>query len=162
MRCPKCGSNEDRVVDSRTSRDGAAIRRRRKCESCQHRYTTYEEIREDSVMVIKRDGRRERFSREKLEGGITKACEKLPIAASDIENVVNTVVAQVHQRYDLEIPFQRLGELVMNELRVMNKVAYIRYASIYRRFEEISDFVSEVEKLERRKNDPATLQLPGL
>lgn len=162
MRCPKCGCKEDKVVDSRSSRDGAAIRRRRRCGRCDFRFTTYEEIRDEAVMVIKRDGRRERFSKDKLARGIEKACEKRPISAAEIEEIVGSVVNQVYQQYELEVPYQRLGELVMNELQLTDKIAYIRYASIYRRFEEISEFISEVERLERRKNDPATLQLPGM
>lgn len=162
MRCPKCGCLDDRVIDSRSSREGSTIRRRRECLGCSFRFTTYEEIQNDNVMVVKRDGRRESFNKEKLLSGMIKACEKRPVSRPDLDELAASIVQRLIQEYDREVPFQRIGELAMSGLRLLDKVAYVRYASIYRRFEEAADFIQEVEKLESRKNDTATLRLPGI
>lgn len=162
MRCPKCSCQDDKVIDSRSSREGSTIRRRRECVGCGFRFTTYEEIQSDNIMVVKRDGRRESLNKEKLLGGIVKACEKRPVSRAELDELVATIVQKIVQEFDREIPYQRIGELTMNGLRVLDKVAYVRYASIYRGFEEAADFVEEVEKLESRKNDTATLRLPGI
>lgn len=148
MRCPKCGCLEDKVIDSRASKEGSTIRRRRECLSCGHRFTTYEEIERKGVMVIKRDGRREEFSQEKLISGVRKACQKRPISPTAIEELVERIVDDVTGRYDDEIPAEEIGERVMEGLREIDDVAYVRYASVYRRFEEATEFVAEVHKLE--------------
>ncbi|MCZ7640731.1 MAG: transcriptional regulator NrdR [Verrucomicrobia bacterium] len=160
MRCPKCGCRDDKVIDSRASREGATIRRRRECLGCNHRFTTYEQIETRPLVVIKRDGRRELFSREKLLNGITRACEKRPVSPESIEEVVERINAELHSDFDGEVPGTEVGERVMNELRVLDQVAYVRFASVYRRFEEATDFLQAVQKLER-PHDTATYRLPG-
>lgn len=161
MRCPKCGGQDDKVIDSRTSREGATIRRRRECLKCGHRFTTYEEIEHTHLMVIKRDGRRENLSREKLMVGIQKAFEKRPISNEQLHDIGSRVLDQITAEYDAEVPSTAIGEIVMNLLREVDEVAYVRYASVYRRFQEATDFVQAVKKLEI-KNDSATLPLPGV
>jgi transcriptional repressor NrdR len=148
MRCPKCGKQDDKVIDSRASREGSTIRRRRQCLQCSHRFTTYEEIEHEGFMVVKRDGRREEFSREKLLSGLKKACQKRPISPKAIEEVVESIVDDITDKYDREIPGTEIGARVMEALRKLDKVAYVRFASVYRRFEEATEFVSEVNKLE--------------
>jgi transcriptional repressor NrdR len=147
MRCPKCGSQDDKVIDSRASREGATIRRRRECLGCGHRFTTYEEVERGGLLVLKRDGRREEFSKEKLLSGIKKACQKRPISPKLIEDVVEKVSNEVIDKYEREVPGEVIGRLVMNELRQMDEVAYVRFASVYRRFQEATDFVQEVKKM---------------
>src|SRR5713226_6360200 len=137
MRCSKCGCQDDKVIDSRASREGSTIRRRRECIGCGHRFTTYEEVERPRLMVLKRDNRREEFSREKLTAGMQKACQKRPVSQ------------------------EAIGERVMTGLRGLDPVAYVRYASVYRRFEEATDFVAEVKKLEN-KLDTLTARLPGI
>lgn len=148
MRCPKCGNQDDKVIDSRASREGSTIRRRRQCLDCKHRFTTYEEIEHEGLMVVKRDGRREEFSKEKLLSGLKKACQKRPISPKAIEEVVEKIVDEITDKYDREVPGMEIGERVMEGLRGLDKVAYVRFASVYRRFEEAEEFVSEVNKLE--------------
>ena len=150
MRCPKCGSQEDRVVDSRASREGATIRRRRECTACTHRFTTYEEVERDQLMVLKRDGRREEFSKEKLHSGLRKACQKRPISPKAIEDLVEKIVDVVTNKFEREVPAEFVGKMVMDELRDIDDVAYVRFASVYRRFQEATDFVQEVKKLEAK------------
>ncbi len=151
MRCPKCGDQDDKVIDSRASREGATIRRRRECAKCRHRFTTYEEVEHEGLMVLKRDGRREEFSREKLLSGIKKACQKRPISPKAIDDLVDHIVAVVTEKFEGEVPGEFVGKLVMEGLRELDDVAYVRFASVYRRFEEATDFVSEVKKLEAAK-----------
>lgn len=148
MRCPKCGSQDDKVIDSRASREGATIRRRRQCLKCSHRFTTYEEVEREGLMVVKRDGRREEFSKDKLLSGLKKACQKRPISPKAIEDVLEKIVAAINEKYDSEVPGSFIGERVMTELRKLDDVAYVRFASVYRRFQEATDFVHEVKKLE--------------
>jgi transcriptional repressor NrdR len=162
MRCPKCGFADDKVIDSRASREGSAIRRRRECLSCEHRFTTYEHIEKVSrLMVLKRDGRHEEFSREKLVSGIQRACQKRPVSPEAIEEVADQIFNEVTSTHDREVNYREVGERVMNELRGLDKVAYIRFASVYRRFEEADEFVHEVKKLER-PHDTLTIRLPGV
>ncbi|HEY1718204.1 MAG TPA: transcriptional regulator NrdR [Verrucomicrobiae bacterium] len=151
MRCPKCGDQDDKVIDSRASREGATIRRRRECAKCGHRFTTYEEVEHEGLMVLKRDGRREEFSREKLLSGIKKACQKRPISPKAIDDLVDHIVAVVTEKFEGEVPGEFVGKLVMEGLRELDDVAYVRFASVYRRFQEATDFVSEVKKLEANK-----------
>jgi transcriptional repressor NrdR len=148
MRCPKCGCQDDKVIDSRASREGATIRRRRECVACGFRFTTYEEVERTGLMVLKRDGRREEFSTEKLMSGLKKACQKRPISSKTIEDVVERIVNEVTDKYEREVPAEAIGKLVMEGLRQMDDVAYVRFASVYRRFQEATDFVHEVKKLE--------------
>jgi transcriptional repressor NrdR len=151
MRCPKCGSTEDRVVDSRASREGATIRRRRECAGCGHRFTTYEEIEREGLFVLKRDGRREEFSREKLFSGLKKACQKRPVPQKAIEDLVEKIAEAVNNKFESEVPAEFIGKLVMDGLRELDDVAYVRFASVYRRFQEATDFVHEVNKLEAQQ-----------
>ena len=148
MRCPKCGGQDDKVIDSRSSREGATIRRRRQCIACGFRFTTYEEVERSGLMVLKRDGRREEFSKEKLISGLKKACQKRPISPKTIEDVVERIVNEVTDKYEREVPAEAIGKLIMEGLRQMDDVAYVRFASVYRRFQEATDFVHEVNKLE--------------
>lgn len=147
MRCPKCGSQDDKVIDSRASREGATIRRRRECLGCGHRFTTYEEVERGGLSVLKRDGRREEFSKDKLLSGIKKACQKRPISPKLIEDVVEKISNEVIDKHEREVPAEVIGRFVMNELRQMDEVAYVRFASVYRRFQEATDFVQEVKKM---------------
>lgn len=161
MRCPKCGTQEDRVIDSRSSKEGATIRRRRECLSCSHRFTTYEEIEHELLTVIKRDGRREPFSREKLVTGIQRACQKRPVSAEAIADAVERIVEGLAAEYDREVPAHAVGQRVMRELRGLDPVAYIRFASIYRQFEEITDFVEEATRLASLpRPDKRQMELP--
>src|SRR5688572_10944780 len=155
MRCSKCGCQEDKVIDSRTSREGATIRRRRECLSCGHRFTTYEEIENEAFAVVKRDDRREPFTRDKLHNSVRIACQKRPVSPQAIDNLVDKIVDELGDKYDREVPSMAIGERVMAGLRTLDQVAYVRFASVYRRFEEPTEFVQEVKKLEQ-KNDPVT------
>jgi transcriptional repressor NrdR len=149
MRCPKCGRQDDKVIDSRASREGATIRRRRQCIGCNYRFTTYEEIEREELMVIKRDGRREEFSREKLLSGLKKAFQKRPVSPQIIEDLLERIVNEIRDQYEREVPGSVIGERVMAGLRGIDDVAYVRFASVYRRFQEATDFVQEVKKLGR-------------
>jgi len=149
------------VIDSRSSREGATIRRRRQCIGCNYRYTTYEEIERAGLSVVKRDGRREDFSKEKLLSGIKKACQKRPISPKTTEDLVERIVNEVTDKYEREVPGEVLGKIVMDALREIDEVAYVRFASVYRRFQEATDFVQEVKKLEK-KHDTLTARLPGI
>jgi transcriptional repressor NrdR len=148
MRCPKCGCQDDKVIDSRASREGATIRRRRECLQCAFRFTTYEEIEHEGLMVVKRDGRREQFSKEKLLAGLKKACQKRPISPKIIDDLVEKIVDEITDKFDQEVPGLEIGERVMEGLRGIDPVAYVRYASVYRRFQEATEFVREVRNLE--------------
>ena len=148
MRCPKCGCQDDKVIDSRASREGATIRRRRECLQCAFRFTTYEEIEHEGLMVVKRDGRREQFSKEKLVAGLKKACQKRPISPKIIDDLVEKIVDEITDKFDQEVPGLEIGERVMEGLRGIDPVAYVRYASVYRRFQEATEFVREVRNLE--------------
>lgn len=164
MRCPKCGGQEDRVIDSRSSKEGATIRRRRECTECNHRYTTYEQIEYELLTVMKRDGRREAFSREKLVAGLRRACQKRPVSEQEVADAVERIVEGVGAMYEREVPSQAIGERVMQELRALDPVAYIRFASIYRDFAEVSDFVNEARRLEslpRPDKRQMSLELAG-
>jgi len=135
------------VIDSRASREGATIRRRRQCVACGFRFTTYEEVERAGLVVLKRDGRREEFSKVKLLSGIKKACQKRPISPKLIEDLVEKIVNEITDKYEREVPGQVIGKQVMDELRQIDQVAYVRFASVYRRFQEATDFVHEVKKL---------------
>jgi transcriptional repressor NrdR len=147
MKCPFCGHLEDRVVDSRVGRDGEFIRRRRECLRCHRRYTTYEYIEDVLPMVVKRDGRREPFDRQKLRSSILKACEKRSVGVQAVDDVVADIEARLHDRSEKEISSLELGELVMEHLQKLDQVAYVRFASVYRQFKDISQFMDEVKGL---------------
>ena len=147
MKCPFCSENRDRVVDSRESRDGAMIRRRRECLSCGRRFTSYEQIEDIPYMVVKHDGTREEFSRKKLLGGLLKACEKRPVPVRALEAIVDEAESMLHDREDREISTQQIGACVMERLRVLDPVAYVRFASVYRRFEDVGAFMEVVTPL---------------
>jgi transcriptional repressor NrdR len=150
MRCIKCGCEEDKVIDSRTSREGSTIRRRRECLACGYRFTTYEEIANEVLVVIKRDGRSEEFSREKLLSGVKRACQKRPVSPAAIEQLVDRIIDDITDKYDREVPSMAIGERVMEGLRAIDQVAYVRFASVYRRFQEATEFVDEVKRLEEQ------------
>ena len=139
------------MIDSRASREGSTIRRRRQCLKCQHRFTTYEEIEHEGLMILKRDGRREEFSKEKLLAGVRKACQKRPISPKVIEDLVERIVDSVTDKYEREVPAEFIGKSVMDGLRAIDDVAYVRFASVYRRFQEATDFVQEVKRLEAQQ-----------
>jgi len=139
------------VIDSRASREGATIRRRRECIACGYRFTTYEEVERAGLLVLKRDGRREEFSKDKLLSGLKKACQKRPISPKLIEDLVERIVNDITDKYEREVPAEVIGKLVMNGLRATDDVAYVRFASVYRRFQEATDFVHEVKKLEAKQ-----------
>jgi len=147
MKCPFCGHLGDKVVDSRESKEGEAIRRRRECLDCGRRFTSYERIDEIAYMVIKKDGTRERFERQKLIAGLLKACEKRPVSVTAIEAVADKAEALLQERPDKEIGTEEVGKLVMDELKRLDKVAYVRFASVYRHFRDIGEFMSELKDL---------------
>jgi transcriptional repressor NrdR len=149
MTCPFCGHLEDRVIDSRESKEGDSIRRRRQCESCEKRFTTYERIDEVPYMVIKKDGRREKFDRQKVLGGLLKACEKRPISMVKLSELVNMVEARVTESPDREITTIEIGELLMDAIRGIDKIAYVRFASVYRDFQDEQAFLNELKSLTR-------------
>jgi transcriptional repressor NrdR len=154
MKCPYCRKDNDRVIDSRASQDGFAIRRRRECLSCRRRYTTYERIEEQAIKVIKKDGVREPFEREKIRKGLEKACWKRAISDEQMEAVVSAVESDIYANFDAEIESRSLGELVMKRLRQLDQVAFVRFASVYREFKDVRDFVDELEPMleESRKS----------
>lgn len=147
MKCPVCGEDNDKVLDSRSVRGGVAVRRRRTCLSCGHRFTTYEERLRDSLMVVKRDGRLEEFSRSKLANGIERSLLKRHVSLQQVESYVDEIVENLESRFDLEIPAQVIGDTVMETLLKIDEVAYIRYASIYRHYEDVDQFIEEIRKL---------------
>jgi len=147
MRCPKCEAKENRVIDSREVRNGNSIRRRRLCLNCGHRFTTYEEIQRAQLQVVKRDERREELSREKLMKSITIACRKRHISVEQIERIADMILMEAESEYEKEIPSMAIGNKVMQALEKLDEVAYIRYASVYRRFRDAGQFMNEVERL---------------
>lgn len=155
MRCPYCSENDDRVVDSREHRDGATIRRRRECLACGRRFTSYEQIEDIQYMVVKTDGRREDFHRTKLLSGLHKACEKRPIPAPEMERIVDEIESVLHRREDREISTVEIGNIVMDALRELDPIAYVRFASVYRKFEDVGSFVEEIQSLLEPAAEPA-------
>lgn len=151
MNCPFCGHLEDKVVDSRESREGDAIRRRRQCLACERRFTTYERIDEIPHMVIKKDGRREKFDRQKVLNGLLKACEKRPVSMGKLAELVNQMEAKVTDSPDREISTIEIGEFLMESLREIDKIAYVRFASVYRDFQDEQAFFEELKALMRQK-----------
>lgn len=158
MNCPYCGGQESRVIDSRSLDEG--VRRRRKCLACNARFTTYERVQPHDVFVIKKDGRRERFSRDKLLMGIRKACEKRPLPTGAIDKFVDTVEAELYKMGKSELSSSYIGDLVMGGLRKLDHIAYIRFASVYREFADIGDLIEEVDSLAVRREAAPANQLP--
>lgn len=155
MKCRYCGYKEDKVVDSRANAEESAIRRRRECLKCGKRFTTYEYIEEVSLMVIKKDSRREPFDRKKILAGITKACEKRPISLEKMEEIVTQIERAVQKKSDREVSSSRIGELIMEKLKVLDDVAYVRFASVYRQFKDVGQFMVELKDIldkDKRQN----------
>jgi transcriptional repressor NrdR len=150
MRCPKCTSIEDKVIDSRISKEGSSIRRRRECLECGHRYSTTEFIVREGLVVIKRDGRREDFDREKLVRAARAACQKRPVDAEQIGMLVEDVIDALEAQYDSDIPSRAIGDAVMQRLRKIDEVAYVRFASVYKEFRDVSEFMHEIKALDKK------------
>ncbi len=155
MKCPYCGHKEDKVVDSRSTLEESAIRRRRECLKCGKRFTTYEYIEEVSLLVIKKDGSRQPFDRKKILAGIMRACEKRPVSMEKMEETVTQVERQIQKKYDREVSSAKIGEMVVDKLRSLDEVAYVRFASVYRQFKDVSQFMVELKgMLNREKGRP--------
>ena len=156
MRCPKCGGNKSSVVDSRQAEDGNTIRRRRECEECQHRFTTYERVEERTLVVVKKDGTREQFSRDKIFNGIIRSAQKRPVSSDEIEEIVNRIEQKVRSQSDNEINSEYIGSLVMDELAELDEITYVRFASVYRSFKEVGELESllkQITKGSKKKKD---------
>lgn len=151
MICPFCGHRRDKVIDSRQSKEGDVIRRRRQCLACERRFTTYERIDEIPYMVIKKDGRREKFERQKVLAGLLKACEKRPVSMAKLAEIVNEVEARLMESPEREISTTEIGELLMDRLRALDKIAYVRFASVYRNFQDEEAFFNELKELMRKR-----------
>ncbi|MCF7872590.1 MAG: transcriptional regulator NrdR [Candidatus Omnitrophica bacterium] len=151
MRCPYCNFNEDKVVDSRLTSEGSAIRRRRECNSCGRRFTTYEYVEKTPLMVIKKDGRREPFSQQKVLDGLIKACEKRAISVEKLESIVSEIEIKLQKKFEQEVDSNHVGELVMEKLSKIDDVAYVRFASVYRQFKDINQFLRELREVLGRK-----------
>ena len=150
MRCPRCGHTEDKVIDSRASRVGDVIRRRRVCVSCEHRCTTREEVVKVALHIIKRDGRHEELSREKLINGIARACEKRPVSMEEIETIVDNIITELGNDFEREVTSDIIGEKVMERLEKIDEVAYVRFASVYRRFKDVNQFINAIQGMVTR------------
>jgi transcriptional repressor NrdR len=157
MKCPFCDDPENRVIDSRLTEDGGVIRRRRECLQCKRRFTTYERVEEMLPMVVKKDGRREMFDRAKVIVGLKKACEKRPVSMDAIEQAVDRIERRLQEQGEKEVPSSVIGEAVMQELHALDQVAYVRFASVYRSFKDVGEFMRELEELikERRGAEPS-------
>lgn len=151
MRCPFCRTPDTRVVDSRLLKAGAVIRRRRRCDRCQRRFTTYEQVDELLPMVVKKDGRREPFDRSKIVSGLKRACEKRPVSVETIDALADRIERELEERGDKEVPSRLIGEAVMRELHALDAVAYVRFASVYREFKDVHEFMRELEELIARR-----------
>ena len=151
MTCPFCGNKTDKVVDSRESKEADVIRRRRECLGCGRRFTTYERIDEVPYMVVKKDGRREKFDRQKVLAGLMKACEKRPVAMAKLAEIVDEVEGRLVDNPEREVPTTHIGELLMERLRALDKIAYVRFASVYRNFQDEEDLFNEIKNLIRQK-----------
>jgi transcriptional repressor NrdR len=151
MNCPFCGFRQDRVIDSRESKEGDVIRRRRQCTSCERRFTTYERIDEVPYMVVKKDGRREKFDRQKVLSGLLKACEKRPVGMGKLAEIVDEVEGRLSENSEREISTTTIGEMLMERLAAIDKIAYVRFASVYRDFQDVEAFLNEIKDLIRQK-----------
>lgn len=148
MRCPRCGQDRDRVLDSRAIRQGQAVRRRRQCHGCGERFTTYETVEARPVLVVKRDGRRVAYDRAKVVAGLAKACEKRPVSLEQIEGIVDEIERELAQAAGREVPSHEIGRLVLERLRGVDEVAYVRFASVYRSFQNVDEFLAELRRLQ--------------
>lgn len=153
MRCPYCSANNDRVIDSRTSGDAFVIRRRRECLECSKRFTTYEKVEEPTLHVVKKDGSRVPFNRVQIMAGLLKACEKRPVSVDRLEETVNRIESELNETFDKEVAARFIGQLVMNELRGLDHVAYVRFASVYREFKDVNEFLDELKPLLEGRRD---------
>lgn len=151
MKCPYCGNPESKVIDSRPADEGSSIRRRRECEACEKRFTTYEKVERLPLMVVKKDKTRELFSREKLLNGVIKSCEKRPVTAAQLEEMVDSIESAIHNSLEKEVTSEVLGEMVMDHLKEIDQVSYVRFASVYREFKDIDTFLKELNKLLKDK-----------
>ena len=147
MKCPYCGNPDTRVIDSRPAEDGTSIRRRRSCDACEKRFTTYEKVETIPLIIIKKDNNREQYNRGKIERGVLRACYKRPVSAEDIQRTVNSIESQVFSLEEKEIPSHKVGEIVMDELKKLDEVAYVRFASVYREFKDVNTFMDELKKI---------------
>ena len=147
MKCPYCGKTDTRVIDSRPAEDNSSIRRRRCCDECGKRFTTYEKVETIPLIVIKKDNTREQYDRSKIESGILRACYKLPISAADIQKTIDAIETEIFSQEDKEIPTSMIGEIVMDKLKELHEVAYVRFASIYREFKDVNTFMAEIKKI---------------
>lgn len=160
MRCVQCGYMEDKVIDSRTSKDGTCIRRRRECTRCQYRYTTYEQIERTELRVVKRDNVHEALNREKILRGMIKACEKRPVSMDRLDVAADEIVAELHHDHQREVPSSIIGMKVIEKLQAIDPVAYIRYVSVYRQFANVEEFIELIRRMERKSmNDPLQRKL---
>ncbi len=155
MRCVKCGELDDKVIDSRMSKDGTSTRRRRQCTTCDYRFTTYEHTERTELRVMKRNGQIESLKREKLLEGMTRACENRPVALTELDRAAEEIISELHKDHLKECPSDMIGKKVMDKLHGIDPVAYVRYASVYRKFEDVSEFVREIQGLELRSNHDA-------
>ena len=155
MKCPFCHRDEDKVIDSRSSKDGLIIRRRRECLKCERRFTTYERVEEMLPMLVKKDGRREVFDRLKVMGGLKKACEKRPVSTTAIEQIADRIEQVLQERGEKEVPSSVIGEAIMRELHKLDQVAYVRFASVYREFKDVNEFMHELQTLMKERRIPA-------
>lgn len=158
MRCPFCGHLEDKVVDSREAKDGDSIRRRRECLDCGRRFTSYERIDEIPYMVVKKDGKRESFDRAKVLSGLMRACEKRPISMTQLESIVDEIEKELQDTSDRELPTSEIGKIIMRRLKALDKVAYVRFASVYLEFEDVSAFMTELKDLVRARGTRPTVK----
>lgn len=156
MRCPKCGSSQDKVIDSREAREGHAIRRRRECMKCGFRFTTYEIVEREELRVVKRNGARQPFNRDKLMSGLVKACEKRPVNMEQLEQIADDIAGELEEEGYREIPSTVIGAKVMQRLEQIDHVAYVRYASVYRQFEDVGEFINEIKGLDQRRGGDAS------
>lgn len=155
MKCPKCGAIDDKVVDSRASQDGNTIRRRRECLKCSYRFTTFEEVLHEELRVIKSDGRHEPFSRQKLYNGIMTACQKRPISSEQIDNLIDDILDAVSKLDTTDVKTSIIGELVMERLEKLDSIAYVRFASVYRRFADVGEFQSAINEMKGKTDEPS-------
>jgi transcriptional repressor NrdR len=152
MKCPYCGYVEDKVIDSRPTDENSAIRRRRECSKCQRRFTTYEKVESVPLIVVKKDKTRQLFDRAKLLNGLLRACEKRPVSIGELEDMVNNIESQICNSFKREVTSQEIGEMVMDRLKDLDEVAYVRFASVYRQFKDINTFMDELSKLIKKNN----------
>ncbi len=153
LRCPYCKNTKDKVVDSRTAADGTSIRRRRECDACGRRYTTYEKVEEVPFFVIKKNGTRVPFDRDRIRNGVVKACEKRPVSAEQVDALLDDIEARINEMFDKEVASKFIGNMVMDSLQELDQVAYVRFASVYREFKDVNEFVHELRRIVERESD---------